>query len=318
MNRPYVLLAAAALVAAGSAALAQSRGIALESPVACEVGRTCFIQQYFDHDPGPGARDWRGGVKAYNGHDGADFRLPTTAAQRAGVAVRAAAAGTVKAIRDGESDRSGGAGSAAAVSSRECGNGVVLTHPGGWETQYCHMAAGSVSVRAGQTVLAGAPLGRIGQSGRAEFPHLHLTVRQDGRAVDPFQLGLWSPKAAAALPYRSPEVINAGFAPASVTGEQVEAGAEFSVTAASPGLVAYVRALGLQQGDVQTLAVTRPDGTVLAENTIPALDRAKAQYFMFTGKRNTAGRWPAGAWRARYTVTRAGRVVLDHGFSIRL
>ena len=318
MSRRIFSLLAAAAFGAGCVQAAEPAGIALELPVACEIGRTCFLQQYFDHDPGPGARDWRGGPKAYDGHDGADFRLPTSAAQRAGVQVRAAAAGVVKVFRDGEPDRTGGAGSAASVATRECGNGVVITHPGGWETQYCHMAQGSIAVRPGQAVAVGATLGRIGQSGRAEFPHLHLTVRHNGQAVDPFKLGLWSPKAAAALRYKAPEVINAGFAGAPVTGEQLEAAATAPATPTGPALVAYVRAIALQQGDVQTLTVTAPDGSVLAENRAAPLDRAKAQYFLFAGKRNTTGRWPAGAWRARYTVARGGRVVLDHAFSARL
>lgn len=315
---PALLVSGAATLGWGCTQAAELPGIALELPVACEVGRTCFIQQYFDHDPGPGARDWRGGPKAYDRHDGADFRLPSTAVQRAGVQVRAAAPGVVKAIRDGEPDRSGGAGSAATVTDRECGNGVVLTHPAGWETQYCHMAQGSIAVRAGQAVAAGAPLGRVGQSGRAEFPHLHLTVRRDGAAVDPFGLGLWSRRAAAALPYRAPEVINAGFAGGPVTGEQIETETVPPPAAGGAALVAYVRAIALQQGDVQTLMLLAPDGRLLSENRTPALDRAKAQYFLFTGKRNTAGRWPAGTWKARYTVTRSGRVVLDHTFSLRL
>jgi murein DD-endopeptidase MepM/ murein hydrolase activator NlpD len=29
-------------------------------------------------------------------------------------------------------------------------------------------------------------LGLIGQSGQAEFPHLHMSVRQDGKELDPF------------------------------------------------------------------------------------------------------------------------------------
>ena len=72
------------------------------------------------------------------------------------------------------------------VKGRECGNGVVLAHPGGWETQYCHMAKGSVRVKTGETVTAGTVLGLVGMSGDAEFPHLHLAVRHNGEKIDPF------------------------------------------------------------------------------------------------------------------------------------
>jgi hypothetical protein len=64
----------------------------LVMPLACEVGRSCAIQQYVDHDASSGDRDYRCGTLTYNGHNGTDFRLPTTAIQRAGIDVLAAAA----------------------------------------------------------------------------------------------------------------------------------------------------------------------------------------------------------------------------------
>ena len=72
------------------------------------------------------------------------------------------------------------------LKGRECGNGVVLRHKGGWETQYCHLKQGSVLVKSGQEVWAGQELGFVGQSGKAAFPHVHLSVRKDGKVVDPF------------------------------------------------------------------------------------------------------------------------------------
>ena len=33
----------------------------LDLPLDCAFGETCFIQQYFDHDPGPEAKDYRCG-----------------------------------------------------------------------------------------------------------------------------------------------------------------------------------------------------------------------------------------------------------------
>ena len=72
--------------------------VSLQVPVDCRVGESCFIQQYADHDPGPGAKDYRCGSLTYDGHDGTDFRLPTTAAQRAGVKVLAAADGMVRLV----------------------------------------------------------------------------------------------------------------------------------------------------------------------------------------------------------------------------
>jgi murein DD-endopeptidase MepM/ murein hydrolase activator NlpD len=66
------------------------------------------------------------------------------------------------------------------------GNGVVIDHGNGWETQYCHLKQGSVQVVTGETVTTGTALGQIGQSGRAEFPHVHFAVRHEGAKIDPF------------------------------------------------------------------------------------------------------------------------------------
>src|SRR5215213_7064057 len=160
-----------------AALLAVSAAVADESPrlrlpVACQIGQTCFVQHYVDQDPGPGARDFQCGSLTYDGHNGTDFRLPSAAAQTAGIDVLAAADGKVLRIRDGMEDVSVRAGGQESVDGSECGNGAVITHAGGWETQYCHMARGSVSVRPGDEVRAGQKIGRIGLSGITEFPHL--------------------------------------------------------------------------------------------------------------------------------------------------
>ena len=154
-------------------------------PIACTPGEDCVVQNYFDHDPSPARRDHMCGHMTYDGHDGIDFRLPSMSALRRGVPVLAAAAGRVEAVRDAVPD-DGMERGAEAIAGIDCGNAVVLRHDGGWVTQYCHMARGSIAVTPGQTIARGTALGLVGYSGRTRFPHLHLTVRRDGKPVDPF------------------------------------------------------------------------------------------------------------------------------------
>src|SRR5262249_27315977 len=118
--------------------------VELGMPIDCEIGRNCVIQNYVDHHVSSDARDYQCGGLTYRGHDGTDFRLPTLAAQRAGVDVRAAAHGQALRTRDGMPDQFMSAADASPVADRECGNGVLLSHGGGWETQYCHLMKGSV------------------------------------------------------------------------------------------------------------------------------------------------------------------------------
>lgn len=318
-----MLLAFAALQ--GSAALAEAPQLSL--PIDCVVGQTCFVQYYVDRDASPGVRDFMCGRRSNDGHNGTDIRLLTLEAQRKGVPVLAAATGRVLRVRDGVADTSIRDTGREAVAGRECGNGIVIAHEGRWETQYCHLAKGSVRVRSGDAVSAGHPIGAVGLSGDTEFPHLHFTVRHDGKVTDPFAHGaaegacgsgisLWVPSAQAALAYTAADVLNAGFASTAVTMADVEAGAagHASLDPASSALVAFVRAIGLREGDVQRLAIRDPEGRVVVDHSDKPLDRDKAQYLIFAGKRKPAAGWTRGSYRAVYTVTRAGNVVLERTF----
>ena len=207
-------------------------------------------------------------------------------------------------VRDGVEDVSVAGGDRASVDNRECGNGLVVDHGKGWEAQYCHMAKGSLSVRPGDDVKAGDTLGLVGLSGMTEFPHLHFTLRHDGKVVDPFAFGaeasscgggrpLWEPSTAAALAYRAGSVLNKGFAEGPVTMAAVESAGMAVPTTRSPALVAYVRAIGLKGGDSQVLTLVDPDGKKLADNAPAPLDRDKAQWLLFSGVKAPPRRLPA-------------------------
>jgi hypothetical protein len=70
-----------ALAGAALAETAAADPPRLQVPVACEVGRTCFIQNYLDQDPSPESKDFACGTLTYDGHNGTDFRVPTLKSQ---------------------------------------------------------------------------------------------------------------------------------------------------------------------------------------------------------------------------------------------
>ncbi|MEU0434763.1 transglycosylase family protein [Streptomyces sp. NPDC006290] len=97
-------------------------------------------------------------------HTGVDFPVPT------GTSVAAVAAGHVVS--------SGWGGS--------FGYQVVIRHADGRYTQYAHLSA--ISVKAGQSVVAGQRIGRSGSTGNTTGPHLHFEVRTGpgfGSDIDP-------------------------------------------------------------------------------------------------------------------------------------
>ncbi|HEX7760510.1 MAG TPA: M23 family metallopeptidase [Caulobacteraceae bacterium] len=56
------------------------------------------------------------------------------------------------------------------------GNFVLIDHGAGEYSLYAHMQPGSITVRPGDAVTAGQPIGRVGSSGNSTEPHLHFQV----------------------------------------------------------------------------------------------------------------------------------------------
>jgi hypothetical protein len=179
-----------------------------------------------------------------------------------------------------------------------------------------------VRVKVGQPVKAGEPLGRVGLSGKTEFPHLHMTVRHAGKVVDPFGPadpaaercgggggGMWTPAARAALAYKAGTILNAGFAGQPLTMAAIEQGGVAAPGVGSPAVVAYMRAIGLEQGDVMEMTVKGPQGLVLGPERLTKLDRDKAQAFAMLGRKRPAAGWPRGRYSADLRVLRAGKPV---------
>jgi len=322
-----VSVVCAAITCASAARSAELQPFAW--PVACELGTTCFIQNYVDHDPSDKTFDYRCGHRTYDGHDGTDIRLPDLDVQRKGVEVVAAASGRVAHTRDGMDDVSVKVVGKAAITGRECGNGAVVEHGNGWSTQYCHMAKGSLKVKPGDNVSSGQALGLVGLSGNTEFPHLHFTVRHDGKIVDPFAEGaakgecnsgrsLWQKAQNSVSNAPSTEIINAGFADHAVTMDEIETG---EVKRSLPGsqsaaIVAYVRAIGLQADDEQALELRSPEGQVVAEYRAPKLPRDQAQYFISAGRKRAGSAWPAGTYRATFVLRRQGAEIARRSFQM--
>jgi hypothetical protein len=314
--RASAWVALSLLVRAACAAPDSIETDGLTLPLRCVLGETCWFANYVDVDPTKGATDFRCRPRTYDGHDGIDIAIRDLGVMRQGVPVLASAPGIVRGVRDGMADAPvTDAGSRARISSRECGNGVVIRHDNGWETQYCHLRQGSVRVKAGDRIERGAPVGLVGLSGLTEFPHVHLTVRHNGVAIDPFTgrainagcglagTPLW--RGDRPVPYEEVALYNAGFTGEQPDSERIRRGEQevAPVTATSPALVLWVDILGVQAGDKIRLSITGPEGKRISEHE-QTLDRTQARRFAFAGKRKTAERWPAGAYRGEAVLMR--------------
>lgn len=289
---------------------------ALILPIACAMGTDCWVQSYFDHDPGARDIDYTCGSATYGAHLGTDFRVADLAAMARGVPVVASAAGVVGGARDGMEDIS--MRDAPVPRGRECGNGVRVVHGGGWETQYCHLRKGSVAVKTGDAVKAGDQLGLVGLSGNTEFPHVHLEVTFRRISVDPFvgktvpyQCGqsrtpLFTPAAMAQLRYAPASVINGGFSaerPNSI-GTMMGKFREPEFGADEEILFFWIEYINARAGDRETVRITMPNGQALPEDA-GTVDRNLARRMAFWGKQLTPRRpWPTGTYTGRFELQR--------------
>lgn len=311
-----------AILIASAAAPAFAEDLLLRPPLECGLDSQapCIIQQYVDTDPSENAADFACGALSYDGHKGTDFRVPTLADMRAGVSVVASATGKVKATRDGMTDMRISEANAADVTGRECGNGLVLDHGNGWETQYCHLQQGSITVSKGDQVSAGTLIGKVGLSGRTAFPHVHLSVRKNGQIVDPFNPGatatcgaptrtLWGNPDV--LEYSGGGILDVGFHDGVPKFEALKQGSikPASLKSDAPALVLWAYVFGGKPGDTVAFDINGPQGLTFQNET--TLERQQAELFRASGKRGPPQGWPEGTYTGTVRLSRDGAMMQE-------
>ncbi len=292
----------------------------LSMPVDCIDKDFCSVQNYIDFDPGPGALDHTCGPLTYNGHKGIDIRLRSIAAMERGVAVLAAADGTVIASRNDIPDRL-----LKQVEIPEAlkgpvmpSNSVSIYHGNGWTTHYTHLRQGSVRVRNGQKLKRGQALGLIGASGTTSFPHLHFILTHHQDVIDPYSGRLpgsgcgvppyhsfWDDEAAEILAYRPSGLLNAGFDQIPPSMAKVQRGLQkndrLPVTAEQ--LVFWTQIWGLRRSDRVRMRLYDANGAILTE-TIQRAERDSPVSLWYLPRQRGADAWPAGTYKGEYFLER--------------
>ena len=293
--------------------------LSLDLPVKCRPGVNCWLVNLVDHDPSEGFQDFRCLDHGYDGHKGTDIAIRDWEAIRKGVPVLASAPGRIKALRDGMPDQLPGAEFQQKSKKRFCGNGVVIAHGNGWETQYCHLRRNSMAVKLGQEVGRGAKLGFVGHSGNTVFPHIHFSVRHRGRVIDPFvgplnssncKIGispLWTSSALQDLSQGMTAIFNVGFASnlgqIQLVREKLSLTRKDKLTRRSPALIIWAEIFWVKPGDMVKLWIERPDGWLIVDEK-NVLKKRQARRIIFSGKKRTDRLWMRGQYRGRVTIER--------------
>ncbi|PCI64319.1 MAG: peptidase M23 [Kordiimonadales bacterium] len=284
------------------------------SPLACNLGEDCWIARYADRGEKDDKRlDYTCGRRTQEGHKGTDFVIADRGRMQRGVDVVAVAAGKVLRVRTTMTDNIVGKIDAEAIKGRFCGNAVVMAHADGYETQYCHMKQGSVTVKPGDEITAGRKIGEVGMSGFTEYPHVHLNVRRDGEMVDPFDGNsnktacdatadgsLWrvQPK------YKDTTLLPLTFLAAKPTKASRWEPQQQAISAQAPALILSARAFNARKGDRWLFKIYRPDGTLFIDYGV-AQKKGRQIAVQFAGKkRPKKGGFQKGEWRGTVLIAR--------------
>lgn len=289
----------------------------LSLPVDCQPGKDCWLVNLVDLDPTSGIRDYMCRRQSYDGHKGTDLAIRDLAAMKKGVNVLSSWPGRVTGVRDGMKDIDVSIIGRDAVKGRECGNGVLIKHSGGWTTQYCHMKKGSVKVVQGDDVTRGQILGLVGNSGLAQFPHVHIVVRHLGRVIDPFKgeinsrkctapnAPLWNTETARQLKKAGPGPFNAGFSAIRPKDRAIRQGfyQDKSLPEKSPALIFWAEIYWPRAGDELTLRLFGPDGKIVVEQT-KIIVKTRARQMVYIGKKRKKLFWNKGLYRGEVVLKR--------------
>jgi len=288
-------------------------------PVDCELGKDCWTINYVDVDSHPkSSRDFTCAAKTYEGHKGTDFALRSRIEMNQGVNVLAARDGKVLRLRDGENDdpKSDAEYQTIRDQNKDCGNGVIIDHSNGLQTYYCHLKKDSITVAIGDEVKKGDVIAQIGQSGFAEFPHLHFTVIWEGGQIDPFTANvkddgcgkfkdnLWEND----LEYEPYSIFDGGFAAtipdfAEITKGQVHPKA---ISGSGDAFVYWSGFYHAIKGDKVTLTIRDPQGNIIANRQHTLGKSRKRPSYRYVGKKLNGKTLPSGTYTGSITYEKKG------------
>jgi murein DD-endopeptidase len=289
-------------------------------PIKCTYGVDCWITNYTDTGPSGDekALDLACGTRTYEGHKGTDFDIADERAMKNGVAVLAAQSGRILRARDGETDQWASAAQLAQIrkDQKDCGNAVLIDHENGWQSMYCHLKNGSVSVKARQKVIKGQKIGEVGLSGYTKYPHLHFGITYKDIIMDPFtgasieescgkkMSPLWDRNFK--IPYEHLAVQKTGFdnkAPSLRLFDLGEKPKEKLYSNLTPSLVYYLLYNGARAGDIIDLKIFGPDGKVFAEHKTTQ-DKSRERQLEFVGRKTDQVLLRKGNYKGVATITR--------------
>ncbi len=311
---------------------------ALEIPLSCELGGTCFIVDLYDHGRGfdesrsPYMMDYTGGKRTTDDHYGTRFQIYNSRLANEGAIIMAAADGVVTSVRNKMPSDPYAVSVLGSRLSKSVGNSVVVDHGNGWETQYNGMMQDSIPVVKGDTVKVGQTLGKIERHTGLNYPSMQFVVRHKSIPVDPFvglyegmfnkgmeRKPLWKNDFEETAFTKDVGLVATGFSKEVPDIERVKRSMLDSsyFRGDDDQILFWGYAFGLKKGDKVTLSLYNPKGRMVSrhEETLP---KDQERYFSYVGRKAETYGLPEGVYRGSVTVKRDGEELLSDVDTIRV
>lgn len=325
-NKLFLQTVKLALFAFLSVFSIKSYALDLGMPIACDYGKNCYISNYFDHEAEDKIyKDYTCGNISEDGYKHTDFILKNYSQMKEGVNVLAGDSGVVKYVRNDISDVNVELSGIESVKGHECGNGVLIEHKRGYETQYCHLKKGSVLVKKGDKVEKGQNIAQVGLSGLTSFPYLEFTVSMNGKELDPFTgedpisgkaevacdsldiYPLWDKSTEKTLAYIQTALLSSGFSSKvpNMLGAREGRYKATKIRRDSILLSLWVDILGVRSGDSLRMTIFGPNGQEIYSNT-KSFNADKRHLFQFIGTKLEGDKkhWDEGEYIGKIELIR--------------
>lgn len=290
--------------------------VRLSIPVACVLGRSCLLFSYPNAGTSEEPLDYACGPMTRAAETSTEFRLIDYVDMEDGIAVLAAAPGTVRAVRDDLPDVSYRLLGLSAVIDDSLGNYVEIEHRDGVITTYSHMRRGTARVTVGDTVARGQAIGEVGMSGLTEHPVLGFEVARNGLLLDPFtglllNAGCGEPTDAAL--WRDDEMAELDYKPASLLlafADRVLNRAAFeyytfrrTLPSDADALVLHAYVMGVREGDAFVAEIVDPTGARFVKSG-RSFERSSQIELLAVGKQDLDEPLIPGAYEATFQLFR--------------
>ncbi len=311
---------------------------ALELPINCVLGRTCFIVDLYDHGRNldemgyPFLMDYTGNKRTTDDYYGTRFQVYNSTLADRGADITASADGVVVSVRDQLPSDPYAITVLGSRLRESVGNSVVVDHGNGWETQYSGLLKNSVPVKRGDKVKAGDVLGKVQRFARQSYPTMHFVVRYKSIPIDPFvgvydgmfttdlkRNPLWKDNFEQIAFTRDVGLIATGFSKEVPDIERVKRSMLDSsyFRGDDDQILFWSYAFGLKKGDKVTIAIYNPKGAMVSRHE-DILPKDQERYFAYVGRKAETYGLPQGVYRGSITVRREGETLLSDVDTIRV